>query len=112
MSKKMQLTVKVTPVYSSDLEGDYPNLARAMGMLDPKLVDASPSLYELAGQVDMLLYRYEGTDLSQVLSRHKETLKNLYTKIQDQIADRNLTRADELLYKMEDIFGEMESELG
>ena len=111
MSRKMQLTVTVTPVYSKDLEGDYPNLARALEILDPQLVDASPSFYELAGQTDMLLYRHEGTRFSQVLARHKAALKDLYSKIQEQIADRNLARADELLYQMEDIFDEIESGL-
>ena len=112
MSRKMQLTVKVTPVYRKDLEGDYPNLARALGILDPELVKASPSFYELAGQVDVLLYRHEGTQFSQALSLHKDALKDLHDRAQDRIADRDLAGADKLLYQMEDIFDEMESDLG
>ncbi|WP_022664294.1 hypothetical protein [Desulfospira joergensenii] len=111
MSKKMQLTVRVTSQYTSDLEGDYPRLARALKLQDKGLADANPSFYELAGQVDVLLYRYDGMQFSRVLARHKQALKDLYARTEEQIANRNLARADEFLYKIEDIFDQIESEL-
>ena len=111
MSKNMQLTVTVRPYYKKDFEKAYPRMARSMGHLDPALTERSPSLYELAGQWDQLLYRFDGTPLGQVLLKHKKEINTLYQKIQENIADWKLAEADKLLYSIEDIFDEMESDL-
>jgi hypothetical protein len=111
MSKYMQLTVTVRPYYQGDLEGTYPNLARYLRYLDPSLANRNPSPYDLVGRLDQLLYRLEGTQLREVLLRHGEKLGDLYKTIQENIADWNLTRADQLLYSLEDTFNEIESEL-
>jgi hypothetical protein len=111
MSKYMQLTVTVRPYYQEDLEGTYPNLARHLSYLDSGLAARNPSLYELIGQLDQLLYRFEGTPLREVLLRHQEKLRNLYKGIQENIADWNLAKADQLLYSIEDTVGEIELDL-
>jgi len=112
MSKYMQLTVTVRPYYPRDLEGTYPKLERHLRRLDAELVKRDPSLYELAGQLDQLLFRSEGTELREVLLRHSEKLRNLHKSIQANLTDWKLAQADRLLYNIEDIFDEMESELG
>ena len=111
MSKYMQLTVTVSSYYPKDLEGTYPKLARYLGFLDSSLTSRNPSLYELAVQLDQLLYRHDGTPLREVLLRHSEKLRNQYKIIQDNIADWNLAQADKLLYRIEDTFDEIELEL-
>lgn len=111
MSKNMQLTVTVRPYYEKDLEGTYPKLARYLKHLDSNLVNRNPSLYELVGQLDQLLYRFDGTLLREVLLRHGDKLRDVYKTIQENIADWNLTQADKLLYTIEDTFDEIESEL-
>jgi hypothetical protein len=111
MSKYMQLTVSVRPYYPKDLEGTYPNLERHLRRLDAELVRHDPSLYELVGQLDQLLYRAEGTPLRKVLLRHREKLQDLHKNIRENIADWKLAPADRLLYSVEDIFAEIESEL-
>jgi len=111
MSKYMQLKVNVSPYYQTDLEGTYPNLARRLRTLAPDLVDRNPSLYEIAGQTDKLLYTFDGTPLREILLQHRENLKNLHKGIEENIADWNLAQADRLLYKLEDIFEKIESGL-
>jgi hypothetical protein len=111
MSKHMQLTVTVRPHYQTDLEGTYPNLARHFEYLDPELVKRSPSLYEITGQLDQILYRFEGTQLRDVLIRHREELQQLHKHIMESLADWNLSQADKLLYSLEDEFEDIESEL-
>lgn len=111
MSKHMQLTVTVRPHYQTDLEGTYPKLARHLEHLDPELVKGNPSLYELAGQLVHLLYRFEGTRLREMLLRRRDALLNTHKTIQKDIADWNLSQADRLLYAIEDAFDEIESEL-
>jgi hypothetical protein len=112
MSKYMQLTVSVRPYYSRDLEGTYPKLERHLRRLDADLVKRDPSLYELVGRLDELLFRSEGTQLREVLLRHREELRDLHKNIRENIADWKLAQADRLLYSIEDVFDEIESELG
>ena len=112
MSQYMQLKITVTPFYQNDLKDSYPNLARRLSSLAGDLVQRNPSLYEIAGQLDKLLYVFDGTPLREVLLRYREELRNLYKSITENIADWNLAQADRLLYKMEDIFGQIESTLG
>jgi hypothetical protein len=111
MSQHMQITVTVRPFYKKSFEKTYPRLARHLAYQDPGLVEKNPSLYELAGQVDMLLYRHDGTPLRQVLLDHKQQLTKTCHAIEETIADRHLADADKLLYTLEDIFDEIEYHL-
>jgi len=111
MSKYMHLTVTVVPYYPGDLGDTYPKLARYLKSLASDLVERNPSLYAIAGQLDKILYRFDGTPLREVLLSHKENLRNLYKSIEEKIADWNLAQADLFLYKLEDIFEKIESEL-
>lgn len=107
----MQITVTVRPYYQVELEETYPKLARHLGYLDADLVKRNPSLYELVTKLDKLLYTFDGTPLREVLLRHREKLLSLHKSIEENIADWHLAQADRLLYAIEDIFDEIESEL-
>jgi len=111
MSKYMHITVTVLPYYPRDLEETYPKLARYLKSLDSDLVERNPSLYGIAGQLDKLLYTFDGTPLRDVLLPHRENLRNLHKSIEENIADWNLAQADQLLYKIEDVFDKIEIEL-
>ena len=111
MSKYMHLTVTVRPYYEKNLEQTYPKLARHLKFLDSDLVERNPSLYEIVGQLDKLLHAFEGTKFREVLSRQREELLNLHKSIEENIADWHLAQADPLLYKIEDAFDKIESEL-
>ena len=107
----MHLTVTVLPYYSKDLEETYPKLARHLKSLESDLVERNPSLYGIAGQLDKLLYTFDGTPLREVLLRHRENLRTLHKSTEVNIADWNLAEADRLLYKIEDAFDKIESEV-
>lgn len=111
MSKHMQLTVTVRPIYHRELGDAYPRLARHLGYLDAKLVQRNPSLYELAGQLDQLLYTFDSTPLREVLLPQRDKVLQLHKSIAKDIADWNLAQADKLLYKLEDIFDDIEAQL-
>ena len=87
MSKYMQFTVTVRPYYEKNLEQTYPKLARNLKYIDSDLVERNPSLYEIAGQLDKLLYTFDGTPLRDVLLRHRENPINLHKSIEENIAD-------------------------
>jgi hypothetical protein len=111
MSKHMQLVITVSPYYPHELPEAYPKLARHLGYLDPELVKRNPSLYELAGNLDKLLYTFDSTPLREVLLQHRDKLLELHKSIEKDIADWNLARSDKLLYQLEDIFDDIEAQL-
>ena len=111
MSKYMQITVTVRPFYQVELRETFPKLARHLGYLNKELVEKNPSLYELVTQLDKLLYAFDGTELREVLLRHRQELQRLHKSVEEEIANWNLAQADRLLYQIEDIFEEIESEL-
>lgn len=111
MSKHMQLTVSVRSFYEGEMAGAYPKLVRYLRQADEGLLNKNPSLYELAGQLDTLLYHSDGTSLRQVLLRHGDKIKHTRKMVEQKIADRQLAQADKLLYTLEDIFDEIESDL-
>jgi hypothetical protein len=111
MSKHMQLVITVNPYYPHELPEAYPKLARHLGYLDPELVKRNPSLYELAGNLDKLLYTFDSTPLREVLLQHRDKLLELHKSIEKDIADWNLARSDKLLYQLEDIFDDIEAQL-
>ncbi len=112
MSKYMQLTVIVRPYFAKDFESVYPKLARRLSLADPAFAAKGPSLYEIVGQLDMLLYRSEGMSLRNLLLARREKLKELYRNIETNIAEWNLSAADRFMYELEDMFDEIERELG
>ena len=111
MSKYMQIAVSVKPYYQQEFQDVFPKLARHLGYLDRELVQQNPSLYQLAGHLDELLLKYDGTPLREVLLPQRDKLQQLYKDIEKNIADWNLTQVDKLLYKLEDVFDDLEAQL-
>jgi hypothetical protein len=107
----MQITVTISPYYHQELGDAYPKLARHLGYLKPEFVKRNPSLYELAGNLDKLLYEFDSTPLRGVLLQSRDKLLELHKNIEKAIADWNLAQADKLLYKLEDIFDDVEARL-
>ena len=113
MSKHMQLLVKVRPYYKKGFGEVYPAIAKRLSYLDTPWVEQDPSLFDIVGRLDKLLYQLEGDPpFRKILLDHRAKLHALYEDIQEQIADWHLAKADKHLYTIEDIFDEIERELG
>jgi hypothetical protein len=90
----------------------YPEIARRLGYLDEEWVGEGPSLFEIVGRLDKLLYELEADPpFREILLQHKAKLHKIYEDIEGQVADWHLAQADKLLYEIEDIFDEIEAEL-
>ena len=112
MSKHMQLTVDVRPYYRDHFKAVYPKLAANLSHAKALREDDEPSLYDLVGNLDKLLYALDGNPAcKEILLKHKDALKKLHEEVEGYIADWKLAQADQALYKLEDIFGEIEWEL-
>jgi hypothetical protein len=112
MSKYMQLTVDVCPFYTKGFKGAYPKLAGAL--MHAKAISEydDPPLYDLVARWDKLLYDLDGNpNVKQILLKQKDPLKALYAEIEGYIADRKLAEADKALYKIEDVFEDIEYDL-
>jgi hypothetical protein len=113
MSKTMQLTVRVRPYYKKDITSDYPKISRGLGYVDKAWIEEGLSLFDIVGKLDKLLYELEGNPpFRKILLKHKDELHKLYKEVEEHIADWDLAKADKTLYQMEDIFDEIEWELG
>ncbi len=112
MSKYMQLTVTVRPYYPQSIKAVYPKIVGHLSNAGLKMVDDDPSIFDLVGKIDKLLYALDGDpDFKEILHKHKAALVALHEEIQSGIADWDLAKADQALYKLEDAFEQMEWEV-
>ena len=113
MSKHMQMRVRIDPFYKKGFGEAYPRISRGLAYLGDDWTKKEISLFEIVGQLDQLLYQLEADPpIREIVLKHKSALHGLYESIQEKIGDWHLAEADQLLYKMEDIFDEIERELG
>ena len=113
MSKTMQMRIRILPYYSRSFSQTYPNMAKRLGRVDGPWVEEGPSLFDIVGRLDKLLHELEGDPpFREILLSQKKPLHELYEAVEESIADWHLAKADQALYKMEDIFDEIEREAG
>jgi hypothetical protein len=112
MSKHMQLTVTVRSYYKKDMTSEYPKIAKGLSHVHKARIEEDPSLFDLVGKLDKLLYELEGNPpFRKIFLKHKDDLHKLHKEAEAYIADWDLTKADKVLYQMEDIFDQVEWEL-
>jgi hypothetical protein len=112
MSKHMQLTVRVRSYYKEGMKGHYPKIAQGLSHIHEQWIEEGPSLFDIAGKLDKLLYEAEGNPpFKKILLKHKDELRKLHKEVEESIADWDLARADKLLYQIEDVFDQIEWEL-
>ena len=112
MSKHMQLTVQIRPYYKNGLKGIYPRIADALSSIFKSKTDFPASLFDIVGKLDRILYELEGKPpYREIFLGHRRRLQELHEEIQTLIADWKLAEADRRLYRMEDIFDDIEWEI-
>ena len=109
----MQLTVRVRPYYKKSLKAEFPAIGMNLGYLNQAWIDEGPSLFDIVGKLDKLLYDLEGNHrFRKILLKHQDQLRKLYNEVEENIADWKLAKADQALYQIEDVFDQIEWELG
>jgi len=113
MSKNMQLTVRVRPYYKKSLKADLPAIGRGLSYLNEAWIEEGPSLFDIVGRLDKLLYDLEGNPpFREILLKYQDKLRRLHNEVEENIANWKLAEADQTLYQIEDVFDQIEWELG
>lgn len=112
MSRFQQIRVRIEPVYKKGLAKAFPNVQRVLSGVDNRLLEESPSLYDL---VPVLVHLSQYTDLEPVVSRavaaHGERIVQLRRQIDEKIGGWRLSEAETLLNDLEDAFQDLDKDL-
>ncbi|MBW2285389.1 MAG: hypothetical protein JRF65_12405 [Deltaproteobacteria bacterium] len=113
MSRIMQIDIRIIPFYEGRFDKQFPRLADMFGQVshtDP--LKKERSLYDL---VDHLVSVNRDPavpdDLKAKIGAHVETLLSLKREARDHLLARRLDDLDQVLYKLEDRFDELEASL-
>ena len=115
MSEYVEIEVRLKAVYGSGgLKGSFPGLARFLEAFRyTRVLDEEPSLYHL---VDVLTRLRKDPAISEGAKRAIVRMEPAFTKIRDEarelLLSRRLGELDKLLYKLEDLFKDLDRELG
>jgi len=94
------------------MKSDYPKISLSLSYIHEPWLEEGPSLFDLVGRLDKLLYELEGNPpFRKILLKHKDELRRLHKEVEEHIADWELAKADKTLYQIEDIFDQIEWEL-
>ena len=110
MSRQMQIDIRLLPFYEKGFKGHFPKLAKAMensGYLDSG--DPEPSLYDL---VDVLrrmnLDPQVPSPVKKAFAPFLQKLTALKEVAREALLARKLNELDQLLYRIEDEFEDLE----
>lgn len=111
MSRYMQIRLHLEPIYRSNLQAHFPRLAGALEELGVAADERRMTLYHLIQELERALYWEIHPALKGVLERHMPTLKMLQKEVEEKLAGWKLEGLDELLYRIEDAFQDLEEDL-
>lgn len=113
MSRVMQIRVRIEPYWKPPLRKDLPRLAGLIADVDHDLIESEPSLLTLIEHLGRI-HDSPGVDpeLKRVLRDRGPELFELRRRVEELIGEWRLGEADKTLYRIEDIFSEMDRSLG
>jgi hypothetical protein len=112
MSRNMQMRTRILPYYQGGFHKVYPKIAYSLRHMNQDFTENAPSLFELIGKWGKILHELEDNEsVRNVFLKHRQSLSDLYETVEQQIGDWQLAKADQALYKIEDVFDDIEREL-
>jgi hypothetical protein len=111
MSRFMQIRIHLEPVYRPDLQSHFPRLSKTLEALGISAQLCCATLYHLVRELERAVYGDIDPALRRTLERHTPVLVRLRGEVEEKLAAWKLEGLDELLYRMEDAFQELEREL-
>ena len=112
MSKYMQIRVRIESMYRHSLKDHFPNITRCFEREGVNVGGLDISLYRMIDEVEKILFKdHLDRYFKAVLERYKEGLFNLRNEVEQNMASWRLSLVDHSLYKIEDLFEEIERDL-
>lgn len=114
MSKYMQIDIRLLPIYGQGgLKNAFPNLFNLLSNSGYNLVaDKEPSLYEMTDVMERIRNdpHVRRESKTPIISKI-EALTKVRDEARECLLARRLDDLDRLLYKLEDLFGDLEKDL-
>jgi len=113
MSKYMQIDIRVVPFYEKPFEKRFPNIAALLRRASRKeLVEKGISFYEMADTLETVAENPDApSDLKDAISPYVEKMMQLKEVAREHLLARRLNELDQALYRMEDVFEDLEGAL-
>jgi hypothetical protein len=113
MSKTMQIDVRIVPFYEGRFEKQFPHMADLLRRMAYKeLVEKEVSLYDMADDLETIARSPHTPDeVKAVISPYVEEMMGVKEVAREHLLARRLNELDQALYRMEDIFEDLEGAL-
>ena len=110
MSRYMQVDIRIIPFYEKSFQKSFPNLTEMLRQMGyDQLAQGDTSLYHMADHLEDIMDN-PGTpvNLKEKLGPHVERIMELKESARDHLLARRLNQLDQVLYRMEDEFSDLE----
>ncbi|MFO7600312.1 MAG: hypothetical protein R6X27_10955 [Candidatus Desulfacyla sp.] len=113
MSKYMQIDIRLIPFYEKRFEKRFPNIAKLLTQRSyTELVEKGVSIYEMADTLETVAENPDTpSDLKDAISPYVEKMMQLKEVAREHLLARRLNELDQALYRMEDVFEDLEGAL-
>ncbi len=113
MSKYMQIDIRLLPFYERRFKERFPNIANLLkGMSYTELVEKGVTFYEMADALEAIAENPDTpSDLRDAISPYVEKIMRLKEVAREHLLARRLNELDQALYRMEDVFEDLEGAL-
>lgn len=113
MSKYMQIDIRLIPFYESPFEKRFPRLAILLRRMSyGSAVEKEISLYEMADILDAIVGNPDApSDIRNAVAPYAERIMESKEIARGHLLARRLNDLDQELYRMEDVFEDLERSL-
>jgi len=113
MSTYMQIDIRLAPFYATPFERRFPHLAKLLRQMSyGGVVEKEMSLYEMTDILDSIARNpYAPSDIRNGLSPYVERIMAIKDTARGHLLARRLNDLDQELYRMEDVFEDLERAL-
>jgi len=113
MSKFMQIEVRVIPFYEKRFEKQFPSIAELLRRMSYRdLLQKDISFYEMADALEAIAESPDTpSDLRDTVSPYAKKIMELKSVAREHLLGRRLNELDRELYRIEDVFEDLEGAL-
>jgi len=113
MSRYMQIDIRLIPFYESPFNKSFPHIADLLRRMSyGEAMEKGISLYEMADILDSIARNpYTPSDIRNGLSPYVERIMAVKDTARGHLLARRLNDLDQELYRMEDVFENLERAL-